>query len=240
MTKILVMDSAKKLNFFPSKQGISKYYSPRMILHQKNLDYSKNCKFAFGTFVQAHDEPNPSNTNSPRTLDCIYLRYIDSHQGGHELLHLPTNRVIVRRDITQLPITQAVLDQVAEIARSEGMPPGLKIESKTDLTLYDSTWIAGVDFQEHHQDDDGNEEEDDQDEMHPDQIAGLAQERLQEVNQDQQVEETNQDQNPMQTQPTLEDEEQESEIEIVFESDESQGTQIDDIEAPIFDQVIRT
>ena len=28
MTITLVMDSAKKLNFFPSKNGISEYYSP--------------------------------------------------------------------------------------------------------------------------------------------------------------------------------------------------------------------
>jgi hypothetical protein len=91
MTKILVMDPAKKLNFFPAKQGISHYYSPRMILHQKNLDYSKNCKTIYGSFVQAHNKPNPKNNNLPRTLDYIYLRYTDSHQGGHELLHLPTN-----------------------------------------------------------------------------------------------------------------------------------------------------
>jgi hypothetical protein len=39
MIKILVINSAKKLNFFPSKHGISKYYSPWMILHQRNLDY---------------------------------------------------------------------------------------------------------------------------------------------------------------------------------------------------------
>jgi hypothetical protein len=38
MTKILVMESAKKLNFFSAKNGISSYYSPRMILHQKNHD----------------------------------------------------------------------------------------------------------------------------------------------------------------------------------------------------------
>jgi hypothetical protein len=63
----------KKLNFFPAKNGISQYYSPRMILHQQNLDYDKHCQYAFGTYVQAHDEPDPSNTNAPRTLDCIYL-----------------------------------------------------------------------------------------------------------------------------------------------------------------------
>jgi hypothetical protein len=39
MTKILVINSAKKLNFFPAKQGILSSYSPRMILHKKNLGY---------------------------------------------------------------------------------------------------------------------------------------------------------------------------------------------------------
>jgi hypothetical protein len=31
MFKVLIDDSAKKLNFFPAKNGISQYYSPRMI-----------------------------------------------------------------------------------------------------------------------------------------------------------------------------------------------------------------
>jgi hypothetical protein len=61
MTKILVMEAAKQLNFFPAKHGISQQYSPRMILHQKHLDYSKNCRYTFGTYVQAHDEPNQTN-----------------------------------------------------------------------------------------------------------------------------------------------------------------------------------
>jgi hypothetical protein len=73
MTKMLVTESTKKLNFFPSKGGISEYYSPRMILHQKTLDYKKNCKYSFGSYVQAHDEPNPLNTTAARTLDGIYL-----------------------------------------------------------------------------------------------------------------------------------------------------------------------
>jgi hypothetical protein len=59
MIKILVIDSAKKLNFFPSKHRISKYYRPWMILHQHNLDYRKHCQYAFGTYVQANDEPDP-------------------------------------------------------------------------------------------------------------------------------------------------------------------------------------
>ena len=79
MTIFLVMDSAKKLNFFPVKGGISQHYSPRMILHQKTLEYNKHCKYVFGMYLQAHDKPTQKNSLSPRTLDCIYLRYRDSH-----------------------------------------------------------------------------------------------------------------------------------------------------------------
>ena len=100
MVKYLVVEPAKNLNFFPAKYGISKYYSPRMILHQQNLDFTKHCKYSFGLYVQGHDEPSPSNTNASRTLDCIYLRPVSSMQGGHELLHLATNKVVIRRRVT--------------------------------------------------------------------------------------------------------------------------------------------
>jgi hypothetical protein len=52
--KILTMDCANKLNFFPPTGGISPYYSPRMIMHQQTLDYEKHCSIPFGTYIQAH------------------------------------------------------------------------------------------------------------------------------------------------------------------------------------------
>jgi len=78
MLKVLVSKSAKKLNFFPAKHGMSNHYSPRMILHEQNLDYNKNCRIPFGTYIQAHNKTSPSNTNAPHTLDCIYLCYNDN------------------------------------------------------------------------------------------------------------------------------------------------------------------
>ena len=36
--KILVMESASKLNYFPNKHGISKCYSPRQILLKRSLE----------------------------------------------------------------------------------------------------------------------------------------------------------------------------------------------------------
>ena len=71
-----------------------------MILHQKNLNYEKNCKYLFGSYIQAHNKLNPINTNEARTLDRIYLRYTDSHQGGHKILYFQTNRVVTRRNVT--------------------------------------------------------------------------------------------------------------------------------------------
>ena len=158
MVKIIVQEAAKKLNFFPARHGISEFYSPRMILHQRNLNYSKHCKYSFGSFVEASNEPNPTNTTAPHTLDCIYLCYNDADQGGHECLHLPTNRIITRSKVTLIPITTGVINQIRTIATQEGMPEGLKIINKYDIVLYDSAWIAGVDYEANEEESDSDDE----------------------------------------------------------------------------------
>jgi Reverse transcriptase (RNA-dependent DNA polymerase) len=146
MVKILTMECAKKLNFFPPTGGISSYYSPRMIMHQKNLDYEKHCSIPFGAYVQAHTEPDPTNSQHPRTLDCIYLRYVDNNQGGHHLLDIRTGRTIKRRNVTIVPITQNVIELVHKMAENDNIRNGLKIETRAGTILYDSAWIAGVDY----------------------------------------------------------------------------------------------
>ena len=141
--KYLVMEQARKLNLFPSKNGISAYYSPREILHQQKVDYAKHCMIPQFSYVQAHDEPKPSNTPAPRTLDCIYLRPLTNQQGGHELYNLKTGRVITRRKVTVVPITQAVIDTVNQLANNDDMQ-GLIIKSRTGHILYNS--ISFVDY----------------------------------------------------------------------------------------------
>ena len=148
MVKYLVINATKQLNYFPARHGVSHYYSPHMIVHQTGLDYHKHCHYAFGTYVQASNEPHPTNTNAPRTLDCIYLGYTTNLQGGYECLHLPTNRVITRSKVTPLPITPGVILAVTAIARRENMPEGLKLNNRYGITLYDLTWRAGVEFQD--------------------------------------------------------------------------------------------
>ena len=65
-----------------------------MIVTGKDVDYEKQCKTAFGAYVQALHETNPTNTMAPRTIWCIYLRFLDSNDSGYELLNLVTNKVI--------------------------------------------------------------------------------------------------------------------------------------------------
>jgi hypothetical protein len=147
-----------------------------MILHQENLDYNKHCAIAFGTYVQAHQEPSVLNSQSPRTLNCVYLRYVDNLQGGHHLLDLRTGQTIKRRTVTPVPITQNVIKLVHDMADQDGMPNGLKIETRSGKILFDSAWIAGVDFQDYDEIDDEVsiieiENNDDHDEMDPNEIA---------------------------------------------------------------------
>jgi hypothetical protein len=132
------MESTKKLNFFPNKYGVSKVFSPRMIMHHENLDYERHCKYQIGEFVQAHEEPTHSNTDASRSLDCIYLRPLDNAQGGHELLRLQTNKVVKRRNLTKVPITPSIIKQVHALTEMDEMPRGLKITNRANQVIFNS------------------------------------------------------------------------------------------------------
>jgi hypothetical protein len=190
LVKYLVMESTKKLNFFPNKNGVSKYFSPQMILHRENIDYERHCTYSLGEYVLAH-EPQPSNTNAPRALDwCIYLRPLDSAQGGHELLHLQTHAVVKRRKLTKAVVTPSIIKMVHKRAEHDGMPKGLKIANRANQILFDSAWIAAVDYDEelfddedyNEEDDDGQDEEksydmvEEYDEMDENELANLGEE----------------------------------------------------------------
>ena len=124
-------------------------------------------------------------------LDCIFLRPTDSAQGGHELLHLQTNQVVKRRNLTPAVVTPTIVKMVHRLAEQDQMPQGLKTENRTNQVLFDSTWIAGVvynkelfkdeDYKTNYESDNGeNEEEDDNsdqfDEMDVNELADITNE----------------------------------------------------------------
>jgi hypothetical protein len=61
LMKYVVTECARRLNFFPTKDGCTGYYSPREILHHVKLDFDHQCMYPFLGLVQAHDELDPSN-----------------------------------------------------------------------------------------------------------------------------------------------------------------------------------
>lgn len=75
LVKCMAIEAVKKLNFVAAKYGISKGYSPRVILHQQNLKYEKHCKYTMCTYVQGYNELLHKNATTSRSLDCISLRY---------------------------------------------------------------------------------------------------------------------------------------------------------------------
>jgi hypothetical protein len=92
---------------------------------------------------------------------------VDNAQGGHELLHLQTNKVVKRRNLTKVPITPSIVKQVHALAELDKMPRGLKITNRADHVIFNSAWIAGVDYDEElfddDIDDDYDKEENDED-----------------------------------------------------------------------------
>ncbi len=99
---------------------------------------------------------------------------------------------MITRHITPIPITPAIIKIAHSIAEKDTMSKGLKITNHTGQVLYNSTWIAGVDYDEEEfniedydpdsdEDEDSNDSNDDDDDdedmydkMDPDAITALS------------------------------------------------------------------
>ena len=133
---------------FPAKNGVSEFYSPHAIMTNKSLSY-KDLKIPFGAYVQAYEDTQPHNSNKARMLDCLYFFPCKNKQKGHELMHIQTGKPIQRRDVRQVPMTQAVIDAVNALGKRQGMRKSFKIETLEDRKrnkqlLIPAHWIAGV------------------------------------------------------------------------------------------------
>ena len=160
MIRWLAMVVTHQLNLFPVKGGISSHYSPHVIMSNTDWDYKKHCQVPFGGYVQAINEPDPSNTMTARTIDAIYLRPLRNIQGGHEVMDLTTGRVITRRKVTEIPMTTSVIKRVETMAADQGIT-NIKFANRLNVELRPADLIAGVDYENENEDED--EEEDDED-----------------------------------------------------------------------------
>ena len=165
MIQYLSMECTSKLNIFPAKGGISPYYSPRILLNQRTLDYKKECQVPFGAYVQAHNQPTYTNSNAPCTLDAIYLRPAQNMQGGHELMDLTLGLVITCANVNEIPVTYLVIKAVEKMGYDQGFPTTvMKFTNRQGQIYLDNDWIAGVDYDEY---EDEENLEDPEDEENP-------------------------------------------------------------------------
>ena len=96
------------------------YYSPHMILNQRNWDYNKHFQYGFGSYVRASQEENPTNTNLVCTVDTIFLCPYTNLQRVHKLMDISTGRLITQPKVNPCLITKIFLKAVEKLAESQG------------------------------------------------------------------------------------------------------------------------
>ena len=60
------------INALPSGSGVSTTLSPREIVTRHKMDFTKHCQEVWA-YVEAHEDPDTSNTLHDRTTECIAL-----------------------------------------------------------------------------------------------------------------------------------------------------------------------
>ncbi len=120
------------LNNFTPKSGVSDIYSPRQIVLGTKLDMKKHCKIEFGAYAQVFVDASITNTMRERTEGCICLGPVDNLQGSVYFMKLSTGKVVVRRQFTELPLTDEVISQVNELGEKDSVPPFLSFQDIQD------------------------------------------------------------------------------------------------------------
>lgn len=73
LLKPIIIDSTKWKNIFLRKAGIRHNVSPRFLLTGLSTDFKIHYSIPTGSYCHVHDEPDLSNTNTPRTTCAIAL-----------------------------------------------------------------------------------------------------------------------------------------------------------------------
>ena len=90
----MVYTCVKWINAFPLKGGMSRTLSPRAIVTGTQLNFKTDCHLQFSAYMQAHQEPSPSNTQEACTVGAICLGLTGNIQGLFEFLNLCTSKKI--------------------------------------------------------------------------------------------------------------------------------------------------
>jgi hypothetical protein len=107
------------INAFPSDSGVSTVHSPREIVTGLKVEYAKHCRARWGSYVEASDDLDVTNTMRDRTSPCIVLGPTGNIQGSvrFRCYNLETKAIVKRRTITPLPMPDRVIRRVLELGK---------------------------------------------------------------------------------------------------------------------------
>jgi hypothetical protein len=155
--KIMVMrgalEATKWLSSFPASGVLSTQYNPSSIILGRPLDYESHCQISFGSYEQAYTRHERTNTPKERTTDTIFLRTMDTIQGGYEVMDLQTSKLISRFHVTEIPMPPSVRRRVEAIAKRDGFTP------HNEHAFHTYAFLAGVDNPPNSDDSEDNSEE---------------------------------------------------------------------------------
>ena len=144
----MVMETAAKINYVPTKGGCSNYFSLSEILHHVKLNYKKHCSVPLLSYVLTHNDPTLTNTVHMHVLDCLFLSTIQTKQDVYECYHIPTHQVITKPYITVIPTAPTTIATIDVLSKSNGIQ-NLKITDLHGHLLFNSSQdpalLAGVD-----------------------------------------------------------------------------------------------
>ena len=105
------------LNCDVTKLGILDIFSPRELVLRRKLDWVKHCTsndkaLKFSEYVEAHKDPDVTNTTRSRIYPSIYLGPITNIQGTKKVFDLVTGVVEKPRSVTPFPMPDRVINIV--------------------------------------------------------------------------------------------------------------------------------
>eukprot|EP00804_Cyclotella_cryptica_P005448 CCRYP_002971-RA/>CCRYP_002971-RA protein AED:0.35 eAED:0.35 QI:0/-1/0/1/-1/0/1/0/235 len=119
MIKRMVLHAGLFINAYADKQGISDEFSPREIILRWQLQREKHCKYQFGSYGQAYDDPDLTRTNTQqsRLRNVLCLGLTGNLQGSYYFLDLDTKAIVKRRWFFELPTPDSVIGKVERWGR---------------------------------------------------------------------------------------------------------------------------
>ena len=84
---------------------------------RRKLNWKKHCKALFGSYVEAHGDPEVTNGMKGRTFASLFLGPTANWQGTSKVFDLITGKVKKPRTITKYPMP----DRIIQLANEWGL-----------------------------------------------------------------------------------------------------------------------